>query len=204
VSIEVTLPEFGLPAKLRVNPPRGLNDEEFWNFCAANPNGRFERTAQGEILIVLPSGGDSSYSNFEAARQLGNWAVTNDCGKGLDSGVAFILPNGAARSPDAAWVSNERLATLSKEERRKFLRLCPEFVIEVMSPSDRLRDSKAKMKEWIANGVQLGWLIDGDHQAVYVYRPEFSVDKMVRPAQLKGEGPVAGFVLELGRIWEGL
>jgi Uma2 family endonuclease len=112
--------------------------------CAANPDVRFERTSQGEIVIVAPAGGETAYRDTEAAAQLGSWAQADRRGKSFGPSVEYILPNGAARSPDASWVSNRRLGKLTKEQRRKFLRLCPEFVIEVMSPSDRLKDAKEK------------------------------------------------------------
>jgi Uma2 family endonuclease len=115
-----------------------------------------------------------------------------------------MLPDGSARSPDAAWVSNKSLRRLTWQQRKQFPRLCPEFVVEVMSPSDRLKPAKAKMEFWIANGAQLGWLIDGDRETVYVYRPRHPVQVRRGIQQLEGEGPVKGFVLQLRSIWKGL
>jgi Uma2 family endonuclease len=116
-----------------------------------------------------------------------------------------FLPTGAAYSPDAAWVSNERLAQLTKEQKRKFLRLCPEFVVEVMSPSDRLKTAQAKMDDWMANGVQLTWLIDGDNETVYIHRSgESTVETRTGLSKLAGEGPLAGSELDLSEIWAGL
>ncbi len=125
-------------------------------------------------------------------------------GKAFDSSVEFLLPDGSALSPDASWVSNESLSRLSWEQRREFLRLCPEFVIEVMSPSDRLKAAKEEMELWIANGAQLGWLIDGDHETVYVYRKGRPLRTHKRVQELAGEGPVRGLILKLGSIWRGL
>jgi hypothetical protein len=139
----VTLPEQGLPAKLTLNPKlRIKDDDEYWEFCAANPDVRFERTAQGEIVIVPPVGGEGDFCNMEVLSSLGVWSKKDGRGKAFGPSVEFILPSGAARSPDASWVSNGRLAKLTKEQRRKFLRLCPEFIVEVMSPSDRLKGAK--------------------------------------------------------------
>ena len=152
-----------------------------------------------------PPGGESSFRESNVARQLGNWAERDGRGQAFGPGLQFILPSGAYRSPDAEWVSKEKLTNLTKEQRRQFLRLVPEFVIEVMSPSDRLRDAQQKMdQEWMANGVELGWLIDADSETVYIYRQGRKVDTKKRLQKLAGEGPVKGFVLDLKTIWEGL
>jgi Uma2 family endonuclease len=147
-----------------------LSDDDYWALCEANPELRLERTAQGEIAIMPPAGGDSDYRSAESIGELRQWARREGTGRSFGSSVQFFLPDGSGLSPDAAWVSNQNLAHLSKEERKKFLRLVPEFIIEVRSLSDRLKDLKSKMARWIANGVQLAWLIDGDAETVYVYR----------------------------------
>lgn len=147
-----------------------MSNDEFYAFCMANPSVHLERTAQGEIILVPPAGGESDFRSLRSGSQLDHWALRNRQGIAFGSSVSFLLPNGAALSPDAAWVSNERLSKLSKEQRRKFLPVCPEFVIEVMSPSDRLPAAKRKMTEWMENGALLGWLIDADHGTAYVYR----------------------------------
>jgi len=202
--MQVVLPEQALPAKLTLNPELRMTDDEYYDFCMANANVRFERTAHGEIIIVPPAGGESDYRNTEASCQLGAWAKRDGRGKTFGPSE-FILPSGAAYSPDAAWVSNERLSQLTKQQRRKFLRLCPEFVVEVMSPSDRLKTAQAKMDDWMANGVQLSWLIDGDNETVYIYRSgESAVETRAGIPRLAGEGPVAGFELDLSDIWAGL
>jgi Uma2 family endonuclease len=180
-----------------------VNDDEFYDFCMANPDVRFERTAQGEIIIVPRVGGETAYRDTEVSCQLGIWAKRDGRGKAFGPSE-FILPTGAAYSPDAAWVSNERLAPLTKEQKRKFLRLCPEFVVEVMSPSDRLKTAQQKMQDWMANGVQLSWLIDGDNRTVYIYRAGQDVETRAGIPALLGEGPVAGFELNLSEIWAGL
>jgi Uma2 family endonuclease len=199
------IPEQVLSAKLTFDPELRMSDGEYFDFCMANPDLCIERTAQGEIIIVPPAGGESSYRSLDASRQLGNWARRDGRGRAFDSSAEFILATGAALAPDAAWVSDARLSGLSKEQRRKFLPVCPEFVIEVMSPSDRLRPAKEKMQDWIRAGVELGWLIDGDERTVYIYRAG-ETDPEVRTGRLKlaGEGAVAGFELDLAEIWAGL
>jgi Uma2 family endonuclease len=125
-------------------------------------------------------------------------------GLAFGSSVEYILPSGAAYSPNASWFLRSRVTALTKEQKRKFPPLCPDLVVELMSPSDRLAKVKAKMQEWIANGVQLAWLLDPDHRTVYIYRPGSEPEQLVNPERLIGEGPVAGFVLELADIWDGL
>ncbi|HEV3200406.1 MAG TPA: Uma2 family endonuclease [Bryobacteraceae bacterium] len=203
--MQVTLPEEALPAKLTLNPELRMNDDEYYGFCMANPDVRFERTAEGEIVIVPPAGGESDFRNTAIVGRLEPWARRDGRGKAFGSSAEFILPTGAALSPDAAWVSNRRLSPLSKEQLRKFLPVCPEFVIEVMSPSDRLPAAKKKMGEWMRAGVELGWLIDGDAQTVYVYQAGRAEAEMLTGIlKIAGIGPVAGFELDLTEIWAGL
>ena len=202
--MQVVLPEQALPARLALNPELQMSDDEFFAFCVANPDVDFERTAEGEIIIVPPAGMESDHRSAEVVIQLGIWARRHS-GKVFGSSVKFILPTGAALSPDAAWVSGGRLAKISKEQKRKFPRLCPEFVVEVMSPSDRLPAAMKKMQEWLRGGVDLGWLIHGDERAIYIYRAG-QAEPEVRSGvgTVAGEGPVAGFELDLAGIWAGL
>ena len=181
-----------------------LPEEDYLAFCRANPGLRCERTSEGEIVIVPPVGGEGAYRSADVITQLRSWADRDGSGRAFDSSVEFLLPDGSALSPDASWVSNESLERLSWEQRREFLRLCPEFVIEVMSPSDRLKAAKTKMERWIENGVRLGWLIDGDHQTVYVYRKGRNPLTRRGVQGLAADGAVKGFVLKLGAIWRGL
>jgi Uma2 family endonuclease len=202
--MRVVLPEQALPAKLTLNPALRMNDDEYFEFCMSNPDVRFERTSQGEIVIVPPAGYESDHRCVDVSTQLSTWAKL--AGRGHAFGITeFILPTGAALSPDAGWVSNDRLSQLTKAELRKFPRLVPEFVVEVMSPSDRLRPTMDKMQEWMRGGVELAWLIHGDERVVYIYRaghPE--PEQRANITKLAGEGPVAGFELELTEIWAGL
>jgi len=182
-----------------------MNDDEYFAFCMASPDVRFERTAEGEIVIVPPAGGESDYQSLKTGGRLDDWATRDGRGKAFGSSTEFILPTGAALSPDAAWVSNRRLSQLSKEQRRKFPPVCPEFIVEVMSPSDRLKAAQKKMEEWIRAGVELGWLIDGDERTVYVYRAgQAGAETQTGILKIAGEGPVGGFELDLADIWAGL
>jgi Uma2 family endonuclease len=201
MQVHVALPEH---TTWRLDPADRLSDAQFVAFCQANPDVRVERTAEGDIVIVPPAGGESDYRSNKAAAQLDRWAEEHGRGIAFGSSVGFLLPDGSALSPDASWVSDDALARLTRAQRRDFLRLCPEFVIEVMSPSDRLKTAQKKMELWLANGAQLAWLIDGDHETMYVYRKGHSAKTRKGIKELAGEGPVAGFTLKLQRIWKGL
>jgi len=202
--MQIALPELDWPATLKFDAENRLNDDQHIDLCAANPDVNFERTAEGEIVIVPPAGGESDYRTLDAGGMLREWAKRNKTGKAFGSSVQFMLPDGSALSPDAAWVSNARLGTLTREELRKFPRLVPEFIIEILSPSDRLKSAQKRMRQWAANGAELGWLIDGDRRTVYVYRGTGEPNVVENAASMAGDGPVEGFVLTLDEIWEGL
>jgi Uma2 family endonuclease len=205
VDMQVILPEQALPAKLTLNPELPMNDEEYYKFCMANRDLRFERTAQRDIIIVPPAGFESDYRSLDVGGQLREWAMRDGRGKAFGSSAEFILPTGAALSPDAAWVSNHRIAEVPKEQRRKFPRICPEFVVEVMSPGDRLRAAQEKMEEWIRAGVELAWLIRAEKRTVYVYRAgQTGAEERIGILKIAGQGPVDGFELDLASIWAGL
>ena len=201
-NMQLVLPKEALPATLKLNPELGMNDDAYYEFCQANPDLRFERTAQGEIVIVPPAGWESDNRNTTILEQLAPWARRDGRGKVSGPSTEFVLPTGAALSPDAAWVSKDQLSRLTKAQRRKFLPVCPEFVIEVMSPSDRLKSAQKKMEDWIRAGVQLGWLVHGDNQTVYIYRAgQKGAEERAGITKLAGEGPVAGFELDLQDVW---
>jgi Uma2 family endonuclease len=202
--MQLVLPENTVGARLILDAPDAMSDDAYVSFCDVNPGLKIERTAKGEIVIVPPAGGESDYRSLEIAGELRAWAKRNGSGKAFGSSVEFLLPNGAALSPDAAWVANEKLARLNKDQRRKFLRLTPDFVAEIMSPSDRLPAAQQKMLEWIENGVSLGWLIDGDARIVYVYRPKQPVEICRGVVTLAGDGPLQGFTIDLADLWAGL
>jgi Uma2 family endonuclease len=184
------------------NPP--MDDDEFFEFCGNNPDLQIERTAQGEIYVMPPAGGETSHRNNELSTQLNIWAKKDGRGLAFDSSGGFILPNRAIRAPDAAWVRKSWLEKIPKERKRRHIPLCPDFVIELISPSDRRSHVDAKMREWIDNGAELGWLIDADRRAVNIYRRGHEPQEIVNPEFVDGEGPVAGFRLELTEVWEGL
>lgn len=193
-----------LPARIVFEREKDTSLEAYLAFCRANPDVRVERTAEGDIVLVPPAGFESSFRNSDVTAQLTLWARKDGRGVASDSSAQFLLPDGSALSPDAAWVSKDSLKRLSREQRKEFLALSPEFVVEVLSPSDRLKDAKRKMERWIANGVQLAWLIDGDARTVHIYRKGQAPRTRRGIQQIAGEGPMEGFVLDLRAIWKGL
>src|SRR2546422_3531929 len=167
-------------ARVILHPPP-MTDDEFYDFCQLYPNFRIERTAEGEIVIMPGTGLERSFRNNELARQVGNWAIADRRGMAFDSNAEFLLPSGAALSPDACWIENSRLANFTREQKRKFTRICPDFVVELTSLSDRLKRVQKKMGEWIENGVQLGWLLDPDNRTAYIYRPGRELQIVANP-----------------------
>ena len=188
-----------LPRVLVLDPP--MSDAEFEMLCRDNDNIQFERTKEGAIRMNPPAGGWTSSGNQEISRQLGNWWKTHKRGRVFDSSGGFRLPDGSTLSPDASYLSQERLKNLPKGELRSFPRVCPDFVIELLSESDTLNGLKDKMSNWISNGALLGWLVDPYERQVFVYRPGQKA-KRVKGAKISGEGPVEGLVLDLIDVWE--
>ena len=186
---------------LALPPVVRLDDEQFYELCRLNRELRIERAAGGGLSIMPPAGGDTSRRNAEVARQLGNWAGRDGTGTSFDSSCGFVLPNGAIRSPDASWVRRERLDALTERQRSRFLPLCPDFVLELRSPTDSLQVLQDKMREYMDHGAGLGWLIDPQRQDVFVYRPAGSVECLPAPEHLSAEPPMAGFRLGLHEIW---
>ncbi|MBL8190957.1 MAG: Uma2 family endonuclease [Acidobacteria bacterium] len=177
-------------------------EDTFYELCRQNPDLRLERTAKGEVIVMPPTGGETGSRNSEIARQLGNWKKADGTGAAFDSSTGFKLPNGANRSPDASWITKAKLAQLTLEQKKAFLPLCPDFAIELRSPSDDLDIIKAKMDEYIACGLRLGWLIDPEEKAVYVYRPNVAVQKLQNTLEVSADPELPGFVLDLREIWE--
>jgi Uma2 family endonuclease len=188
-----------LPRVLVLDPP--VTDAEFEALCRENRDMRLERTKEGAVRMNPPTGGWTSNGNQEITRQLGNWWATHERGRVFDSSGGFRLPDGSTLSPDASYVSEERLNALPKDALRGFPPVCPDFVIELRSESDRIGELKSKMADWIANGAQLAWLIDPWERQAYVYRPN-STAEIISANQIAGEGPVHGFVLDLARVWK--
>ena len=190
-----------LPATLTAHP---MTDEEFAGFCAEHPDLRFEMTAEGEIIVMPPTYSLTGARNSRISRQLDVWADQDGRGIACDSSTGFVLPNGARRSPDAAWTLRSRIEQLDPASRERYWRLCPDFVIELQSSTDRPRVLRDKMQEWLANGAQLGWLIDPDQRSVAIYRPDGEVETRIGVDSITGEGPVAGFILDLSSVWNPL
>ena len=190
------------PLVLHLRPAIELSDEQFFQFCQLNQDLRIERTAEGDLEIMSPAGGRTGYRNAGITAQLWTWALRDGTGAAFDSATGFILPNGAVRAPDAAWVRMSRLQELTEEQQERFLPLCPDFAIELRSPSDRLRAAQAKMREYIANGAALGWLIDATDRRVYVYRAGGDVERLDEPATLSGDPELPGFGHDLQLLWE--
>ena len=194
-----------------------LTDEQFYQLCINNRDLRFERNANGDLLIMSPTGGETGNRNIEIAYQLQAWSRQNKSGLAFDSSTGFKLPNGANRSPDASWIPLNKWNSLTREQQQKFIPLCPDFVIELLSPSDKLADTQKKMTsdpasakdarersrmlEYIDNGTVLGWLINRQNKQVEIYRPGKNVEILDSPQSLSGENVLPGFILNLELIW---
>ena len=187
---------------LRLQPAIDLTREQFFHFCQLNSEVRIELTADAEIAIMPPTGGETGARNMRVGAQVARWADEDGSGVVFDSSTGFELPNGAVRSPDVAWVANARLARLSAEEKRRFLPLCPDFVIELCSPTDSVAEVQQKMEEYRANGARLGWLLDPDRRRVAVYCADGRVEWLERPISIAGDPVLSGFILSLSAIWE--
>ena len=187
---------------LHTRPAIDMDEQQFFEFCRINRGWRIERSAEGDLEIMVPTGGETSSRNFNLVVQLGAWVERDGTGVAFDSGGGFILPNGAMRSPDASWLRRERLAELTAEQR--FLPLCPDFVIELRSPSDPLTPLEAKMREYLENGARLGWLLDPGEKKVHVYQPEEDIQILENPRKVSGDPVLQGFVLDLRPIWRSL
>ncbi|MBD2512653.1 Uma2 family endonuclease [Nostoc muscorum FACHB-395] len=184
---------------LNLSPTIELTDEQFFQLCQNNRDLRLERTAEGELIIMPPTGWESGNRNSRLTQRLGNWTDADGTGLSFDSSTGFKLPNGANRSPDASWVSRERLEALNPDPA-KFLPLAPDFAVELRSASDSLKTVQQKMQEYIENGVRLGWLIDPQNQQVEIYRPGQEVGVLQSPTSLSGEDVLPGFILDLAQI----
>jgi len=178
-----------------------MSDQEFIDFCQRHSDLRIELTSEGDLIIMPPTGGETGHSNFKLTTHFGNWSEANGTGVGFDSSTEFALPNGAFRSPDVAWIRNERWEALTEAERKRFPPVCPDFVIELRSRTDRLGTLQAKMQEYIDNGALLGWLIDPLQKKVWIYRPDVAPECLDDPASVSGDPLLPGFVLPLDKIW---
>ena len=178
------------------------SDDEYFDFFMLNKDLNIELTSEGDLIVMSPTGGETGNLNFKLIVSFGIWAEKDGTGKGFDSSTVFSLPNGAKRSPDLAWVRNQRWNRLTKKQREMFPPLCPDFVVELRSPSDSIRYLKSKMREYIENGAQLGWLIDPFEKKVYVYRPKSAVEVLDDPEKVSGKPLLRGFTLNVRALWE--
>ena len=180
-----------------------MSDDDLLQFCSVNDVLRIEREPNGDLTIMSPNGGEAGEADAEVVYQLSAWARLTSSGTTFGSSAGFRLPDGSVRAPDCAFITWPVWNAISREQRQKFAPLCPEFVIELRSPTDRLKTLQAKMRVWVANGAQLAWLVDPKRKIVEVYRPgDAQPDVLEGATAVYGEGPVAGFVLELARIWQ--
>jgi Uma2 family endonuclease len=193
--------DINTPILLKMSPAIALTEEGFFDFCQLNSHLRIERTAKGELIIMSPAGSETGNRNAKLMQQLANWTDADGTGIEFDSSAGFILPNGATKSPDAAWIKLTHWNSLSSAQKAKFAPICPDFVVEILSPSDNLKILPEKMLEYIDNGASLGWLIDRQNHQVYIYRPNIDVECLDNPVTVSGDPVLPGFVLNLQPIW---
>ena len=195
------------PETLLIELPKAIalyvTPEQFAALAAANRDLRLERTAKGELIVNPPTGWETSRRNATISGELYLWwRNAGEPGQAFDSSTGFVLPNGAIRSPDASWISEERWQALTPEQKGTFANICPDFVIELRSSSDTIKTLQEKMREYIENGAKLGWLIDPQQRRVEIYRPSLAVEVLDNPVELLGEKVLPGFVLNLCRVWD--
>jgi len=178
-----------------------ITDEQFYQICIANRELKLERTAKGDLIIMPPTGGGTGKRNSDINLDLGLWNRQTQLGVVFDSSTCFQLPNGAKFSPDVAWIPLAKWESLTPEQQEKFPPICPDFVIELRSPSDPLKPLQEKMQEYINNGTRLGWLINRKNRQVEIYRPGREKEILDNPTTLSGEDVLPGFVLDLSLIW---
>ena len=198
--MNLALAEFEPP--IRISRERPVTDDELLRLSAENEPMRFERDANGEIIVMSPSGIYGGGVEADVVTELTLWARADGRGKAFGPSSGFKLPDTSVRAADAAWVSWPRLNSISREQREGFGPICPEFIVEVRSKTDRLPPLRAKMEQWIANGVEVGWLIDPIEKTVTIYRPGDEPAHLDHPTSVQGTGPIAGFELVMSRIWE--
>ncbi len=197
--MSIAIPETELPVRMSFERP--MTDEALLRFCAANPLARVEREPNGDIKVMSPTGNEGAGFDTDITVEMAIWARQDGRGRVYNSNAGWKLRDGSMRSADAHWISWERLKAMSQAERKGFPSMCPEFVIELRSETDALKPLQEKMGMWLANGAELGWLVDPRRKVVEIYRPGCEPEVLEGGSAVEGEGPVAGFVLELGKIW---
>jgi Uma2 family endonuclease len=186
---------------LDLSPFVKLTDEQYYRLAIAHPNLRMERTPKGELVIMPPTGGNTGRRNIKISKQLETWSEQDGTGVAFDSSTEFKLPGGGDRSPDAAWIKLDRWNTLTEAQQEQFPPLCPDFVVELKSPSDSMPKLREKMQEYLECGIRLGWLIDPKNKVVEIYRPNREKEVLQSPESLSGEDVLPGFVLALNPIF---
>ena len=186
---------------LNLNSIIQLDREQFYKICEENPELKLERTAKGNLIVMSPTGGETGRKKANLIGQLWMWNEQTQKGEVFDSSTGFSLPNGSDRAPDVAWLEKSRWESLTLEQREKFIPLCPDFVIEMLSPSDNLKQTQEKLTEYMDNGCRLGWLINRRHKTVEIYRPNQTPEIIKKPFSLSGENVLLGFNLSLSKFW---
>ncbi|AUB39131.1 Endonuclease, Uma2 family [Nostoc flagelliforme CCNUN1] len=193
---------FSSPLVLQIPSSMQMTDEQFFEFCQVNRDLRIERNKFGELVIMPPTGSETGNREVNISGQLWVWSEQDGTGITFSSSTGFKLSTGAERSPDASWIKLERWNSLSPKQQEKFAPICPDFVVELKSPSDNLQTLKEKMEEYMNEpGIQLGWLIDRKQRKVYIYRPELPEECLDNPASLSGESVLPGFILNMSKVW---
>jgi Uma2 family endonuclease len=193
---------FSSPLVLQIPPSMQMTDEQFFEFCQVNRDLRIERNKFGELVIMPPTGSETGNREINISGQLWVWSEQDGTGITFSSSTGFKLSTGAERSPDASWIKLERWNSLSPEQQQKFAPICPDFVVELKSPSDNLQTFKEKMEEYMNEpGIQLGWLIDRKQGKVYIYRPGLSEECLDNPASVSGDPILPGFILNMSKVW---
>lgn len=184
-----------------LSPIAHLDHTQFESLCAANPDLKFERTATGNLVIMSPTGGETGRNNATLIARFVIWNEQSNSGVVFDSSTCFRLPSGGDRSPDVAWVAKSRWEALTLEQQQKFPPLCPDFVLELVSPSDNINTVRAKMQEYLESGLRLGWLLNPPAQQAEIYRPGQPPEVLTAPNELNGEPVLPNFVLTLAWLW---
>ena len=177
-----------------------LTEEQFFNLCIRNKDLRIERDKHQNIIIMAPTGSETGNTNLEIGSEVRNWNKESKLGYTFDSNTGFTMPNNAMRSPDVSWIPKEKWEKIPKDDRKRFAHICPDFIIELVSESDSVKDTMEKMEEWIENGCRLGWLINPETRTTYIYRPNLKMIKVPFSEKLSGEDVLVGFELKLDSI----
>jgi Uma2 family endonuclease len=200
MSYSFTQPHALIPPEL-IGVTQPVTPEQFERLCSKYRDLRLELTSTGELIVMPPTGSETGMRNIDLTSQLFDWAKKDGTGVCFANPAGFTLPNGAIRSPDASWVKREKWERLTKPERESFSPICPDFVVELRSKTDRVSQLRSKMEEYIANGAAMGWLIDPLTRRVHVYRPDEEVVILENPEIVSGDPLLSGFELRTAELW---